>query len=123
MLRQKGNLNQMNAQRDRGIRAKSRSLPPDRQFDSYLVTLYSLMLMVVLVVGATGYAGIHGLLASTTTAAKAARVKVEQLNREARPDRIVTPPVIALALIAALFVDVADRTSNPRRYQLIQREP
>jgi hypothetical protein len=122
MLRQKGNLNQMNAQRDRGIRAKLRSLPPDRQFDSYLVTLCSLMLMVVLVVGATGYAGIDGLLASTTTAAKAAPVEIEQLNPAARPDRIVTPAAIALALIAALLVFVADRTSNPRRDQLIQRE-
>jgi hypothetical protein len=67
----KGNLNQVNAQRDQGIRI----LGTDRQFDSYLVAMCSLMLTVVLVVGATGYAGIQGLLSSTTNAAKAARAR------------------------------------------------
>ena|ERR1700676_8471 len=108
----------MNAQRDRGIRAKSRSLPPDWQIDSYLMALCSLMLMVVLVVGATGYAGIQGLWSSTTNAAKDARVKVDQLNRAARPDRIVTPAAIALALIAVVFLVVAESTSNPRSYPI-----
>jgi hypothetical protein len=77
------------------------------------MTLCSLMLMVLLVVGATGYAGIQGLLSSTTTAAKAAHI--EQLNRVARPDRIVTPAAIALALIAGFLVVAADRSANPRR--------
>jgi hypothetical protein len=92
----------------------TRSLPPDRQFDRYLMTLRSLMLMVVLVVGATSYAGLQGPLSPTTTVAKAA--PVEQSNRAARPDRIVTPAAIALALIAFGFVFAADRTSNPRSY-------
>jgi hypothetical protein len=78
------------------------------------MTMCSLMLMVVLLVGATGYAGIQGLLSCTTTAAKAARLE-QQLNRAARPDRIVTPAAIALALIAGFLVVAADRAANPRR--------
>ena len=77
------------------------------------MTLCSLMLMVVLVVGATGYAGIQGLWSPTTAAAKAARV--EPLKSAARPGRTVTPAAIALALIAVVFVVAADRASNPRR--------
>jgi hypothetical protein len=94
----------------------TRSLPPDRQFDRYVVTMCSLMLMVVLAVGATGYAGIEGLLSSTTAAAKAA--PAEQSNRAARPDRLVTPAAIALALIAGFIVVVADRTSSSRSYPI-----
>src|SRR5260370_42631762 len=63
----KGNLKRVNAQRDRGIQ----DLRSDRQFDSYLMAMCSLMLMVVLFVGAAGYAGIQGLLSPTTTAARA----------------------------------------------------
>lgn len=71
------------------------------------------MLMVVLAVGATGYAGIQGLLSSTNAAAKAA--PVNQLNRAPSPDRTVTPSVIALALIAVFLVAAADRAAKPRR--------
>jgi hypothetical protein len=106
MLRQKGNLNQVNA-------STTRSLLLDRQFDRHLMTLCSMMLMVVLVVGATGYAGIQGLLAPTAAAAKAARV--EPLKSAARPGRAITPAAIALALIAVVFVVAADRAANPRR--------
>jgi len=81
-----------------------------------MVTMCSLMLMVVLAVGVTGYAGMQGLLSSTTAAAKAA--PVDQLNRAARPDRIVTPAAIALALIAGFLVVVADRTSSSRSYAI-----
>jgi hypothetical protein len=94
----------------------TRSLPPDRQFDRYMATMCSLMLMVVLAVGATGYAGIQGLSSSTTAAAKAA--PVDQSNRAARPERLVTPAAIALALIAAFLVVVADRTSSSRSYPI-----
>jgi len=52
----KGNLNQVNAQKDRAVRA------PELQFYSYVLAACSLMLMVVLVVGATGYAGVQRLL-------------------------------------------------------------
>ena len=72
----------MNAQRDRGIRV----VPPDLQFDRYLLSLCSLMLMVVLFVGATGYAGIQGRLSSTTIAAKAAHDRAAtQLTLRERP--------------------------------------
>lgn len=94
----------------------TRSLHPDRQFDRYLVTLCSLMLMVVMAVGATGYGGLQGLLSSTTSAAKAA--PVDQSNRAACPDLLVTPAAIALALIAGFLVVVADRTSSSRSYPI-----
>ena len=93
--------------------SKTRSLHPDRQFDRYLVTLCSLVLMVVMAVGATGYAGLQGLVSSTTAAAKAA--PADQSSRAARPERLVTPAVIALALIAGFLVAVADRTSSSPR--------
>jgi hypothetical protein len=72
----------VNAQTDRGIRV----LRPDLQFDRYLMTVCSLVLMVALVVGAAGYASIHALLSSTTTAAKAARDgAATQLTLRERP--------------------------------------
>jgi pheromone shutdown protein TraB len=88
----------------------------DSEFDSYLMTACGLILAVVLVVGATGYAGIQGLLSSTTTTAK--RATLEQLNREAEPDRIVTPAAIALAMIAVFLVAIAARAASPRRYSI-----
>jgi hypothetical protein len=52
--------------------ASTQSLREVLQFDRYLVTACSLMLMVVLVVGAAGYAGIQGLWSPTMTTANAA---------------------------------------------------
>jgi hypothetical protein len=120
----------MSVQREGGIRAESisrvpgrwswprplastRSARPDLQFDSYLVTACSLMLAVVLVVGATAYAGIQGLLSSSATTAKLAIL--EQLNREAIPDQIFTPAAIALATSAVFLVSIAARAASPRR--------
>ena len=80
------------------------------------MTALSLMLAVVLVVGATGYAGIQRLSSSTTTTAK--RATLEQLNREAEPDRIVTPAAIALAIIAVFLVAIAARAASPRGYSI-----
>ena len=94
----------------------TRSLPPDRQFDRYMATMCSLMLMVVLAVGATGYAGIQGRWSSTIAAAKAA--PADQSNRAARPDRIVTPAAIALVLIAGCLVVVADRNPSSPSYRI-----
>jgi hypothetical protein len=54
--------------------ASTRGLHPDLQFDSYLLAICSLMLMVVLVVGAAGYSAVQGLLSSATRTAKAARL-------------------------------------------------
>jgi hypothetical protein len=96
--------------------ASTRSVRLDSEFDSYLMTACGLILAVVLVVGATGYAGIQGLLSSTTTTAK--RATLEQLNREAEPDRIVTPAAIALAMIAVFLVAIAARAASPRRYSI-----
>ncbi len=96
--------------------ASTRSVRPDSEFNSYLMTALSLMLAVVLVVGATGYAGIQRLSSSTTTTAK--RATLEQLNREAEPDRIVTPAAIALAIIAVFLVAIAARAASPRGYSI-----
>ena len=120
----------MKVQREGGIRTESisavsvrwswsrplaltRSVRPDSEFDSYLMTALSLMLAVVLVVGATGYAGIQRLSSSTTTTAKLATFA--QLNREVDPDRIFTPAAIALAMIAVFLVSIAACSASLRR--------
>jgi hypothetical protein len=120
----------MNVRREGGIRTESssamsgrrswsrelastRSARPDLQFDRYLVTALSLMLAVLLVAGAGGYAGIHRHSSSTTTTAKLATL--EQLNREVDPERIFTPAAIALAVIAVILVSIAARAASPRR--------
>jgi hypothetical protein len=71
------------------------------------------MLAVVLVIGAGAYA-IQGLSSSTATTAKLAIL--EQLNREAVPNRILTPAAIALAVIAVFLVSIAARAASPRGY-------
>jgi hypothetical protein len=121
----------MNVQREGGIRAESssavsgrrswsrplastRSERSDSQLDTYLVTACSLMLAAVLVVGAAAYADIQGLSSTSTTTAKLAIL--EQLNREAVPNRILTPAAIALAVIAAFLVAIAARAGSSRGY-------
>jgi hypothetical protein len=124
----------MDVQREGGMRSESGSampgewswsrqlastrsvVRPDSQFDRYLVTACCMMLAVVLVVGAGGYAGIHGLSSSTTTTAKLATL--EQLNREADPDRIFAPAAIALAMIAVFLVTISACAGSPREYPI-----
>ena len=65
----KGNLNQVNMQKGRGIEAQ------ELQFYSYLLAASSLMLMAVLVVGAAEYAGVQRILSSSTTTTTAAHLK------------------------------------------------
>jgi pheromone shutdown protein TraB len=91
------------------------------QFERYLVTAFSLMLVVVLVVGAAGYAGIHGLLSSTAATPKLAHL--ERVDREAEADNLVTPAAIALALIAGFLVAATARGGSPRRYHSIRAKP
>ena len=74
------------------------------------------MLAVMLVVGASGYAGIQELSSSSTTIAKLATL--EQPSSEADPDRIVTPASIALAMSAVLLVAIAARAASPHRYPI-----
>jgi hypothetical protein len=119
----------MHMRREGGIRAKSSSAVPgkwscsrplastrseraDSQLDRYLVTASSLMLAVLLVIGAGAYV-IQGLSSSTATTAKLAIV--EQLNRDAVPDRIFTPAAIALVVVAVFLVSIAARAASPRR--------
>jgi hypothetical protein len=119
----------MNVQREGGIRAESsspvsgrwswprrlastRSVRPDSQFDSYLLTVCSLILAAVLVVGASGYAGIKGLSFSTATNAKLATL--EQLNRQAVLDQIFTPAAIGLAVIAVFLIAISARAASSR---------
>jgi hypothetical protein len=91
--------------------ASARSAGVDLQFERYLVTACSLMLAVVLVVSAAGYAVIEGLSSSTTTTAKLAIL--EQLNRQADLDRVLTPAAIALAMIAVFPVAMVARLRQP----------
>jgi hypothetical protein len=84
---------------------------PDSQFDSYLLTACSLILAAVLVVGASGYAGIKGLSSSTATTAKLATL--EQPNRQAVLDRIFTPAAIGLAVIAVFLIAISARRKLP----------
>jgi pheromone shutdown protein TraB len=85
----------------------------DSQLNGYLVIACSLMLAVVLVVGAAGDAAIERLSTSATTTAKLAFL--EQLNRQADRDRILTPAAITLAMIAVFLVAMAARSVGPRR--------
>jgi hypothetical protein len=123
----------MDVRREGGIRAESGSAMPGRwrgsgqlaltrcvrphsQFDRYLVTACCMMLAIVLVVGAGGYAGIQGLSYSNATTAELSTL--EQLNREADPDRIFTPAAIVLAIIAVFLVANAARPARPHRYPI-----
>lgn len=89
--------------------ASTRRLRPGLEFEKYMVVVCSLALMVVLVVGATGYASIRGLLSADTTAANAARsdARKDTSNHEADRDNVATPAAIALALIAVLLAVAA----------------
>jgi hypothetical protein len=92
----------------------------DSQLNGYLVIAWSLMLAVVLAVGAAGDAAIERLSASATTTAKLAIL--EQLNRHADRDRILTPAAITLAMIAVFLVAMAARSVGPRRSLSIRYE-
>ena len=96
--------------------ASTRSVRPDSEFDSYLMTACGLILAVVLVVGVTGYAGIQGFSSSTATTAKLAIL--EHLNREVDPDRIFTPAAIGLAVIAVFLIAISARAASSRRYSI-----
>ncbi len=76
------------------------SVRPTLEIERYMAVVCSLALMVLLVAGMAGYASIRGLLASSSTAANA--TSVENHNREAGPERVVTPTAIVLALVAVL---------------------
>jgi ABC-type Fe3+ transport system permease subunit len=91
--------NRMNLRTERGIQAESKS-----QFDRHAAAACILMLMVVLVVGATGYAGVRRTL--RTASATASVVPPVDRVREADPARIASAAV-ALALIAALMMAIA----------------
>jgi len=71
------------------------------------------MLAVVLIVSAAGYEVVERLSTSATTTAKLAIL--EQLNRRADRDRILTPAAIALALIGLFLLAMAARSVSPRR--------
>lgn len=90
--------------------ASTRCLRDGLEFDRYMAAATSLMLMVVLVVGAAGYAGIRGIF--RTAAAAASAPPIADGNREADPDRLVTNSAVALGLIGLLAFVVA---TNPSR--------
>ncbi len=90
--------------------ASTRSLRDGLEFDRYMAAATSLMLIVVLIVGAAGYAGIRGIF--RTAAAAASAPPTANGNREADPGRLVTNSAVALGLIALLSLVVA---TNPSR--------
>jgi hypothetical protein len=65
--------------------ASTRSLRPNPEFDRYLVTASSLMLAVVLIVGAAGYAGVDALLLSLSVTTTARAVPLEQFGQYTMP--------------------------------------
>ena len=74
------------------------------------------MLAVALVVGAAGYAGIRGIVSSTTTAAEAAHIA--PVEGEAAADRVVNPAATTLAALAVFLLAVAARAESPRKYPI-----
>lgn len=97
--------------------APTRSLRDHLEFDRYVVATSGLMLMVVLIVGAAGYAGIRGIF---RTAAATSTPRTAEGNREAPPDRLVTNGAVALGLIGLLAVAVA---TNPSRVEATGLSP
>ena len=73
--------------------------------------------MFVLMIGTAGYAGVRGLLSSTTAAANAPRSDYtkDDRKREAGADSLVTPAALALSLIAVLLVVAV---ANPSRIKV-----
>ena len=74
------------------------------------------MLAVALVVGAAGYAGIRGIVSSTTTTAAAAHIA--PVEGEAAADRVINPAATTLAALAVFLLAVAARADNPRKYPI-----
>ena len=92
-----------------GASATTRRLRPELELERHTAVLFSLVLMVLLVAGTAGYAGTRRLLSPTNMTASDSRV-VGDPNREADPDRLVTPAAVALGLMAVLSVVIV---SNP----------
>jgi len=82
------------------VSASTRSVATKSEVDRYAAAACSLMLMVVLLVGAAGYAGVRWTFLTATAIASAAP--------EAKADSArVAGAAVALALIAALMVAIA----------------
>jgi hypothetical protein len=96
--------------------ASTRSLRAESHFDRYIVTAWSLMLAVALVGGAAAYAGIRGIVSSTTTAAEAARIA--PVEGEAAAARVVNPAATTLAALAVFLLAAAARADSPRKYPI-----
>jgi hypothetical protein len=98
--------------------ASTRSLRHGLEFERYAAAACSLMLVVVLAVGAAGYASIRGIF--RTAAAAASTPPTADGNREADPDKLVTNGAVALGLIALLSLVVA---TNPSRIRVTSTSP
>ena len=84
--------------------ASVQSSIPVPQSDRYMLAAFGLMLLVLISIGAAGYASIRGTLAVADLAATDSHRAA--ISHEAGPDRFSTPAV-ALGLIAALLLAVA----------------
>jgi hypothetical protein len=82
----------------------------EMEFHRYAAAACGLMLIVGLVLGASGYAGIRG--AVRRAAVTAGAQNSADRSHEADGDRVVTPAAVALALIAALLLGVAAAPSR-----------
>lgn len=96
--------------------ASTRSLGTESHFDRYLLTAFSLMLAIALVAGAAAYAGIRGIVSSTTSAAAAARIA--PVEGEAAAARVVNPAATTLAALAVFLLAAAARADSPRKYPI-----
>lgn len=70
----------------------------------------SLMLMVVLVIGAAGYVGARATFRGAAFSAVAPLAQAR--DRIANPDRVATPAAVALAVVAALLLGIATTHSR-----------
>lgn len=84
--------------------ASTQSSIPVPQSDRYMLAAFGLMLLVLISVGAAGYASIRGALAVADLAATDSHLAAS--SHGAGSDRFTTPAV-ALGLIAALLLAVA----------------
>jgi hypothetical protein len=92
-----------NRARVRSSASPQSSIPVPRS-DRYMLAAFGLMLLVLISIGAAGYAGIRGTLAVADLSATDSHLA--DANHEAAPNHFTTPAV-ALGLIAALLLAVA----------------
>lgn len=87
--------------------ASSQSVLPAQEVERYIAVACSLALIILLILGAAGYAGVRRLLSFNPKAASVSHV--EDGNRKAAPDSLIAPtsPVAPSLIAAHSVVDAA----------------